>query len=88
VFIYGRYKPDVANLMTIQISHYTVRNWFPSISLKVTQTGGEADVNERHAPITFMCQTLTSVNIEKEFTILELGYSIIFPLLSKVGIII
>jgi hypothetical protein len=26
-----------------------------------------------------MCQTLTSVNIKKEFTILELSYSIIFP---------
>jgi hypothetical protein len=33
---------------------------------------------------TFMCQTLTSVNIKKEFTFLELSYSIIFPLLSKV----
>jgi hypothetical protein len=30
-----------------------------------------------------MCQTLTSVNIKKEFTVLELSYSIIFPLLSS-----
>jgi hypothetical protein len=34
--------------------------------------------------ITFMCQTLISVNIRNEFTILELSYSIIFPPLSKV----
>jgi hypothetical protein len=34
--------------------------------------------------ITFMCQTLTSVNIKKEFTILDLSFLIIFPLLSKV----
>jgi cytochrome c oxidase subunit IV len=28
---------------------------------------------------TFMCHTPISVNIKKEFTILELSYSIIFP---------
>jgi hypothetical protein len=30
-----------------------------------------------------MCQTLTLVNIKKEFTILELSYSIIFPYYKK-----
>jgi hypothetical protein len=31
--------------------------------------------------ITFMCQTLSSLNIKKEFSILELSYSVIFHLL-------
>jgi hypothetical protein len=38
--------------------------------------------------ITFMCQTLTSINIKKEFAILELSYSIVLPPLSKVWITI
>jgi hypothetical protein len=33
----------------------------------------------RYPDLTFMCQTLPLVNIKKEFTILELSYSIIFP---------
>jgi hypothetical protein len=34
--------------------------------------------------IIFMCHILTSENIKKEFTMLELSYSIIFHVLSKV----
>jgi hypothetical protein len=66
------------------------RKFFPSLlsfvvdNLETFQTKSDIHNKVQDTDIIFMCQTLISVNIKKEFTILELNYSLIFPSLSKV----
>jgi hypothetical protein len=52
----------------------------PGLTLKRSEEEEEVQDTD----ITFMCQTLTSVHIKKDFTLLELSYSVIFPPVSKV----
>jgi hypothetical protein len=56
---------------------WTTGTFFKQIKIYTTEVQ-DTDKNS-------MCQPVTAANIRKEFTVLELSYSIIFPLTINLG---